>query len=296
MSYFFDSFSQLQSGKQAWSFGEAEDQMRFEVRSGDLRVGDPTSKERSEIRDLNRFDFGHTYTADYSFMIEPGAVNTSKWLMISQIHQTEDLGEGSFSPIFDLALRGERLAIEVRSTTAKMTTSDPTTKTIFVDDENIVRGQWYHVSLEVKVDPFGHGLVNAWLDDQQVAHYEGAVGYNDVKGPYWKMGVYRAEANETLAVNFKDFVLVEGFRATALPEVASVIEQHSLLPAASLLTGMPIAKHPAATSMADAHTTTPVVNPYEPVVNPYEGLLDMQTAPSAFGHGKVAAMATDWWY
>lgn len=223
MSYFSSGRYQLQNGGQAWSYAASGDTMRFEVHSGDQQGSDPSSKERSEIRDLDRLEYNQTYSISYSFMVEPGAANSAKWLMISQLHQSEDAGESGFAPVFDIALRGERLAINVRSSTEQVMTSDPVGKTVFLDSANIVRGAWYDIKLEVRIDPFGQGLVNAWRNDVQIAHYEGAVGYNDARGPYWKMGVYRAEASESFAVGFKglDIAAVTSDRAAA--SVASTV-------------------------------------------------------------------------
>lgn len=215
MSYFSNGRYQLQNSGQTWSYEASGDALRFEVRSGDQQGSDPNWKERSEIRDLNRLAFGQTYTISYSFMIEPGKANTASWLMISQLHQTEDAGESGFAPVFDVVLRGERLAIDVRASTEKIMTKAPEIqKTIFLDSAAIVRGKWYDLTLTVKIDPFGHGLVDAWRDGVQIAHYQGAVGYNDARGPYWKMGIYRAEANENFAIDFKGLDITRNSRST----------------------------------------------------------------------------------
>jgi len=206
MLYFSDDNKYgLQTSGDAWSFTNTNDTLRFEVRPGDHWSKDDVGVERAEAVFSNLLNFGQTYSIDYSFMVEPGAANTSDWVNIGQLHGSADAGDyGSMAPIFAVQLMGEKLRIVSRSDPNAISTGRAEDQILYKDTADIVRGQWYDIKIDIKVDPFGNGDIDVYRDGVQIVDYHGAVGYNDAAGPYWREGVYRAPADETLAVNFKD--------------------------------------------------------------------------------------------
>ena len=133
-------------------------------------------------------------------MIEPGAPNTSEWLLIGQFHAAD----GFSSPPFAVELIGEQLAIKLRY---KVPGEQVYQWYEFVDDEPIVRGKYYDFRAEFDVEPEARnsGSVKVWLDGELIVDYSGYLGYG--AGFYWKADVYRAEAPETIAVNYRDMSL-----------------------------------------------------------------------------------------
>jgi hypothetical protein len=224
MTYFAPKTYELQSENQPWSYGTDGMNQRFEVRSGDNWTWDGTAKERSEIASYKKLAFGQTYTISYKFMVEPGQTNSADWLLIGQVHQTEDPGEPGLSPPLAIEMAGERLRIVARSSAEAISSSATTsTKTLWSDSAALERGRWYDMTLEMRFDPFGGGLLNVWRDGQKIVSYAGAIGYNDQVGGYWKQGVYREASPETFAVNFSNLNVAEkpspGAAATAGPDI-----------------------------------------------------------------------------
>jgi Ca2+-binding RTX toxin-like protein len=218
MTYFEPKTYELQSENQPWSYATDGVNQRFEVRSGDNWTWDGTAKERSEIASYKKLAFDQTYTISYKFMVEPGQTNSADWLLVGQVHQTEDPGEPGISPPLAIEMAGERLRIVARSNPeATSSWATTTTKTLWSDAAALERGRWYDMKLEVRFDPFGGGLLNVWRDGQKIVSYAGAIGYNDQVGTYWKQGVYREAAAETFAANFSGLSITEGTTAPTDP-------------------------------------------------------------------------------
>jgi hypothetical protein len=219
--YFDETPYALQTSGDPYSFNKIGSTYRFEVHSGDKgREGDKT-QERAEISSKEKLDFDQTYTMTYDFMVEPGQKNTVG-VNVGQFHGTPDAGDyGSLGPVFAIRLVGERMRIVTRTDSDRITEARPADKFIYSDTTDIERGHWYQMKVEIRFDPDGQGVINVWRDGEQLAHYKGGVGYNDAVGPYWKMGIYRPPAPETLAVAYRNFDLVEGDAGTPsnpLPE------------------------------------------------------------------------------
>ena len=61
----------------------------------------------------------------------------------------------------------------------------------------------YHLVYRLRYSATQGGL-DAWRDGKQIVHYSGPVGYINQNGPYFKFGIYRDPAAETLVVHYKD--------------------------------------------------------------------------------------------
>jgi hypothetical protein len=192
-----------------WSVQQTGDLYRFEVRSGD-HWRDETIKERSEISSQGKLAFDTTYTMSYDFMIEPGARNTAEWLNMGQFHATPDADDVNVGPVFAIKLAGERMRIVTRSDPDRVTDGRTPDNFIYTDSQDIVRGHWYDMTVQFRFDPDGGGIAKVWRDGELIADYKGPLAYNDAVGPYWKMGIYRENAAETLAINYRDFNIVQG--------------------------------------------------------------------------------------
>jgi Ca2+-binding RTX toxin-like protein len=220
---------------QPWSYSEpAAGTRRFEVRNADF-FDSPTipdaqddlalGKNRSELGSRKHMQFERAFVVEFDFMVEAGAANTADWLLLAQLHQAEDVDEtgavldAAASPPLALQLRGERMEISGR------TYADPVTPpsalgeaqwppkiqlngqdTMYLDPSPIVRNQWYSMRFEMTFDynVAGSGALKVYRDGVLLVDYTGPLGYNDVVGPYLQLGVYRNQAPETLAAQFRN--------------------------------------------------------------------------------------------
>ena len=237
MTYFTAKTFELHNGGASYSYAENGDTLRFEVRSGDRWKYDTSYKERSEISSYKLFDYGKTYQISYSFMIENGDRNTADWLLIGQIHQTEDAADLPTSPPFAIELVGERMRIVARTTTEATTTVQPPMQVLWMDSADIKRGQWYDMKIEVKFDPYGNGVINVVRDGVIIVQYSGPTGFVDLKGSYWKEGIYRESSPETMAVDFKGLTVAES-TGTSILQGAVTLAKPALESSANVVTAV----------------------------------------------------------
>nr|WP_170249393.1 heparin lyase I family protein [Methylobacterium haplocladii] len=179
----------------------------FEVRGGDRWVNDPTSKNRSEILESSTHQNGSTINVNYKFQVMPGQLNTAGWLVIGQFHQNDYPGAPANSPPFEIDLTGERMLITVGYTGSN---GSPVYKNIYLDTADIVRGHDYSMNVTAKFDPAGNGYLSVTRDGQEIASYRGPLGYSTQSSVYWKQGIYRAAAPETMAVSYTMPTITEG--------------------------------------------------------------------------------------
>ncbi|WP_439374663.1 heparin lyase I family protein [Bradyrhizobium sp. DASA03120] len=195
-----------QSADRSWSVNSLDaDTLRFEVRSGDRWVSsdwaDPVGVERSEIAGQKLYPPGAQIGIAYDFMVEPGPRNSAsgpgRFLVFGQMHEFNV----NKSPPFAVELvNGDHMAIDIG-------TGIPVY--LYVDPDPIQRGRYYSMQVRVKFDSTRDGVLQVWRDGVQIVHYHGPIGTG--AQTYWKQGIYRSSARETIAVCFR------GLKITAAP-------------------------------------------------------------------------------
>jgi hypothetical protein len=203
----------LQSSGAPWAArADGENGYRFEIRSGDqwakdVRPGHPV--ERTELSDLVRMPYGEDVWIAFTLEVEPGPPSTSEWVNLGQLHGTADRGERNVSPPWvQRLLKDDRFRVEVRHTQENPVRNQPKPVVIF-EDPKLERGRPYRFVYHFRISPESDGMVRLWRDGELVADYRGPVGYPDKRGPYFKLGVYRAPApgGERMAARYSDVTL-----------------------------------------------------------------------------------------
>lgn len=190
----------------AWSAVTLPDGERFEIRKGDHIPGDgEETKERTEASSKARFEFGQAYIISYRLEIAPGPRNTAPWMTLTQIQSTFDPGEEGHSPPFGIYMVRERMQVSIRHSIEAITPPDGfTALMLHGDKEDIRRGHDYRMEIRVRFDRGGSGALRVRRDGVLLTQYDGLFGFNDQRGPYLKVGVYRASAPENYAVTIRD--------------------------------------------------------------------------------------------
>jgi hypothetical protein len=172
------------------------------VRPGDVWQHDPDWKERSEIGGKALYTSGKHIIVSYSMMIEPGepntatgAVGTGNWLTLGQFHSADDYS----SSIFAIELIHERMAVRVGY---RLPGEDYVAKYVYIDDADMARGEYYNIKVRVHFHNDDRGELQLWRNGIKIVDYEGPIGYGF--GSYWKMGIYRREADTRIAVYYKN--------------------------------------------------------------------------------------------
>lgn len=191
----------VQNADRPWSLAVAEpDRLRFELRPGDVWSGDTPVKERTEIAGATIYATGSDVSINYDFRVAPGTGNTAEWLLLGQMHADDPLT----APIFALELIGEHLAVHIRN---KQPDGRYEEWFAYTDDQPIVRGHYYTVEVRLHTHDDDNGSVDVWIDGEHVVDYAGPLGYG--YGSYWKHGIYRAAAPETMVVDYHNFSIRE---------------------------------------------------------------------------------------
>jgi hypothetical protein len=185
-----------QNASKAWSLKNPDPYtLQFEVRSGDRYQHDSAGSERNEIQFSPHYAEGVQTGIEATLTIQPGPLNTAGWVDFIQLHATTNVSP-TYSP-FVLALdHSDKLEIVLQ---------EPAQGNLYVykTPNPVARGQAIAVKCEVTMQPAGGGRVKVWFAGVQVVDYTGPVGATNSEY-YWKCGIYRGAARETLAATFRN--------------------------------------------------------------------------------------------
>jgi hypothetical protein len=192
----------VQNANRPWSItNPGPYALRFELRPGDQWQHDPAGKERSEVSGESVYAAGEEIGIGYRFMVEPGAPNiatgggiTGKWLTLGQLHSAD----GNGPSIFCIELIGEKMAVRIGHRVAG---GNYESEYVFLDSADIVRGRFYEIDISVRIGGRKKGYLEIRRDGELIVDYDGPLGYGF--GSYWKVGLYRSEAAETIAATYK---------------------------------------------------------------------------------------------
>jgi hypothetical protein len=181
---------------------------RAEVRANDPGISTDAAagRDRSELQDQAKLARGAHWWLSVSFKIATTETPTGDYQDLLQVHGTANAGQSGGSPLFALEWKTATEALQFRRRW------NPTGLDADYTDEPIMwadsgpadRNRFYNLVVEIVEGWSNDGLCNVWLDGVQVVNLSGInIGYNDVIGPYWKLGIYRGgSATDTLAVEY----------------------------------------------------------------------------------------------
>ena len=188
----------VQNAGRDWSLSTPDaDTLRFELRSGDHWSSsawiDPATSERDEISGQTVYPLGTQIDIAYDFMVEPGQTNSAsgpgRWLVLGQMHEHSV----PRSPPFAVELvNGDHMAIDIG-------TGNPIY--VYTDPDPIQRGRYYSMKVRVRFDNNRDGFLSVWRDGANIVDYRGSIGTG--AATYWKQGIYRSSAPESVAVRFR---------------------------------------------------------------------------------------------
>jgi hypothetical protein len=189
----------IETPGKAWNMKQVDDRtLRFEVRSGDRFTSewwsDPTTSERCEVSSKATGALvqpNQTILIQHRILWEPGPKTTSSWSCYSQMHELDV----SNSPPYAIGLEADKMVIDVGMNQQQF---------VFKDTSPIERGRWYTIQTEAKWDK-NNGFLKTKRDGQLIVDYKGPLGSGVAHYP--KLGIYRHEAQETIAVQYRDWSL-----------------------------------------------------------------------------------------
>jgi hypothetical protein len=160
---------------------ESPDVIRFQIVPGNRWYNDGPDAERTELDGYKQtFEVGVPYWVAYSLYIEPAPRFTSDWIALGQIPGLMGHILKSTIMSWNAAGKGHHNAV-------------------------IKPGENYQFLEKIIIDPV-NGYYGSWLNGKQVVDYHGRMGEAGKKY-YYKIGVYRGPAPETMVVRYANFKL-----------------------------------------------------------------------------------------
>ena len=205
------------TARREWSVKTTDNNdIRFEMRQGDRYTGfypDGTTTERCELGLARRIPVNQLIANRYKFMIEPGAKFTMRWMSMGQWHSAIS----GYSPLLETVFRdNDRMTILGRYGTNQEVT-------LFTDTTDVVRGKWYDMQIFITPRTTGApGSAVIYRDGVRIVNYTGPFGFPTMPNTYWKNGIYRGTAPETVVAHFSDLKFFVGAEAQTAFNAAAV--------------------------------------------------------------------------
>jgi len=175
--------------------------LRFEVRPGERAGFDGEDRDRSEATSGISFPKGEVIWNAYRVKIADGFSIPSderSWFIVGQWHGSKD---DKRSPYIAAQVEGKDLVFLRRY----IQDGKPASSEMY-RMHDVPRDQWLNIVIEHKVSSTD-GLLNIWLNGQQVVKFDGPVGYWDHdEAGYWKFGIYRSRHDADAVVEYRDVV------------------------------------------------------------------------------------------
>ncbi len=213
---------EIQSAKHSYSIQEVttpvkkgQTSMRFEVRAGDVWQQDKergaVHLERSEVAETTyRAPFNQNLWYRFSTRIPATWPDEDIRCIIAQWHATPDtdLGEVLRSPPLGIEFRNNRFKVRICHSNIRNQESNSASNnktTLYFSDEFSIKGVWHEFLVNVLWSHSSAGYLNLWINGHQVIRYKGPLGYNDVRGPYFKFGIYRDRTPSTYVIYHDEY-------------------------------------------------------------------------------------------
>jgi hypothetical protein len=213
-----DGYSaQAQNANRPWSLTKPNaNTLQFSVRSGDhWSVGSYSDltmnggANRSEIQFSPLYAEGTQINMSETITVHPGPTNTASWLVLTQLHATTNVAP-TYSPFVVGLDTSDHLVVILQSPNQSWN------NLVYRSPNPIVRGQPMNLNFQLIMGPSGGGYVGVWLDGAQIVNYHGPVGATNSEY-YWKIGVYRGPATETIVVDYQGLQITTPSKSSPQP-------------------------------------------------------------------------------
>ncbi|MBD2305467.1 heparin lyase I family protein [Chroococcidiopsis sp. FACHB-1243] len=172
--------SPVRAGKQAVKFLLKKEDTRIDgVKRAELRLG--------EVPPDSEIWYGFSVFLPANYHQDPSSEIIAQW------HDLPDknLGETWKSPALSLSTKDGKFILN-RKWDSKRVTVVPEGKEV-VDLGLYQTGRWTDFVFHVKWSSGSNGLLKVWQDGKLVVRRNGLNNYNDARGPYLKIGIYKGD-------------------------------------------------------------------------------------------------------
>ncbi len=182
------------------------DSLRFDLRGGEEWIDQTFIHTfRSEV---STKDFPPTNSVQwYAFSVyfPPDFPIETNRLVFAQWHSHWQFMQPGRIPALAFRFIKGKLSVTLRhSTEQNIPVPDAVPSETLFENGKMPIGQWQDFVVQAKWSCQDDGFVNVWWNNEQIAEYKGAVGYNEATGPEFKFGLYRDVTAKTYIAYFND--------------------------------------------------------------------------------------------
>lgn len=195
--------------------------LKFSLRGDDPRVA---GSKRAELR-LKAVDLGQERWYAFSLFVPDEWQTTPELVTVAQWHAVDDriFGEGGRAPPLRLILNGETWAI-ASHWDDRLLSGVPFRKAAPRDGASLwtgplKRGVWTDWVFRVRWSYGDEGLIEVWKDGMPIVQRDGPNTYNDLLGPFFKVGIYipQWKAETAASVTSRREILFDAIKQDSQP-------------------------------------------------------------------------------
>lgn len=183
---------------------------RFEIRPGD-RVSQGL---RAELRDWYNAPFeAETWYGFSTYLPREFSPPQGVGVVLAQWHDQAELGDPAGKP--PLAIRYLDGALRFTGAFSEVASQDPDRRYVFHEIVGIRHETWLDFVFRIFWSKQGDSSIEAFLGGAPLFRFDGPLGYrNEIKGPYFKLGVYASgEIDRPLVAYHDNYARADSFEA-----------------------------------------------------------------------------------
>jgi peptide/nickel transport system ATP-binding protein len=183
---------------------------RFEIRPGDL----VSQGLRAELRDWYNAPFEQdTWYGFSTYLPKDFTPPKGVGVVLAQWHDQAELGDPSGKP--PLAIRYLDGTLRFTGAFSEVASQNPDKRYVFHEISDIPHGMWLDFVFRIFWSRVADSSIDAFLGGNQIFHFGGPLGYrNEIKGPYFKLGVYASgEISAPLVAYHDNYSRADSFEA-----------------------------------------------------------------------------------
>jgi peptide/nickel transport system ATP-binding protein len=173
---------------------------RFEIRPGD-RVSQGL---RAELRDWYNAPFERdTWYGFSTYLPKDFDPPEGVGVVLAQWHDQAELGDPAGKP--PLAIRYLDGTLRFTGAFSEVASQNPEKRYVFHEIPDIPHEMWLDFVFRIHWSREGDSSIDAFLGKQRIFRFDGPLGYrNEIKGPYFKFGVYASGQIDNPLVAYHD--------------------------------------------------------------------------------------------
>lgn len=168
--------------------------VKFELRRNDKEVH---NSKRSEFAARVEKANGDNWYRFRMFIPENWETDPKSFDIITQWHGYPDFNKGETwrSPPLSMIIKGNKIKLKSQWDSQEVTVNNtPEGKDVlWKGNLDKLKGKWVNWTFHIKWSHSQDGIIEVWKNQEKIVSHEGANTYNDERGVYLKIGLYKPD-------------------------------------------------------------------------------------------------------